>query len=219
LEKFMENKSPTNPEEWERVVVIPSNYAEEGVIPICIRAIDDQGRRVHRGWIDAVFPIADALRTLARRVIGNIYQVSELADGSVHALSAKYGEQLGRSPSMQVYVHAKYLAKDLAVGGHRVRINREVELTRSMLEVLTYEPDFEKVYEDREFLERLKEQLLLQGKTDELKMLNLYLTGAEHKIAEAFGVKRNSKARNTLSQRFWRSIGQAADILRTKPTG
>jgi hypothetical protein len=211
------NSDATN--EREGVIVIPSNYAEEGVIPICVRAIDDQGRPVHRGWIDAVCPVADALRTLARRVIGNIHQVSELADGSVHALSAKYGQQLGRSPSMQVYVHARYLAQDLAVGRHRARMAREVELTRSMLAVLRYEPDFDKAYEAREFIERLKEQLLLQGKTDELKMLNLYLTGAKHKIAEAFGVKRNSRARNTLSQRFWRSISQAADILRTKPAG
>ena len=201
------------------MVVIPSNYAEEDVIPICIRAIDDEGRPVYRGWIEAVRPIADTLRGLARRVIGNVHQVSELADGSVHALSAKYGERLGRSPSMQVYVHAKYLAQDLAVGGHRARIGRDVELTDAMLETLPYQDNFEKAYEDREFLERLKEQLRLLGKNDELKMLNLYLTESEHKIAEVFGVKRNSRARNTLSQRFWRSLGKgSAEVLRIKTT-
>jgi len=89
-------------------------------------------------------------------------------------------------------------------------------LTESLVKILSYEPGFDKAFEDREFLERLKEQLVLLGKTDELKMLNLYLTGAEHKIAAAFGVKRNSQASNTLSHRFWRSIAESVDILRTK---
>src|SRR2546427_10279167 len=110
----MEQKSSTPSQECEGVVVIPSNYAEEGVVPICIRTIDDQGRPVYRGWIEAVRPIADTLRGLARNVIGNVHQVSELADGSVHPLSAKYGGELTRSPSMQIFVYAKYLARDLA---------------------------------------------------------------------------------------------------------
>jgi hypothetical protein len=207
-----QNWSPT--QECEGVVLIPSNYAEEGVIPICVRTIDDQGRLVYRGWIEAVRPIADTLRGLARRVIGNIYQVSELADGSVHALSAKYGEKLGRSPSMQIYVHAKYLAQDIAVGGHRIRMGREVKLTETMLALLPAQHDFAKAFEDLEFLERLKETLAMLGKTDELKMLNLYLTDADHKIAEAFGVRRNSRARNLLSQRFRRAVQEAMKILR-----
>ena len=212
----MKQKSSTPSQECEGVVVIPSNYAEEGVVPICIRTIDDEGRPVYRGWIEAVRPVADSLRGFARRVIKNIHQVSELADGTVHTLSGKYGNRLGRSPSMQIYVHAKYLAQDLAVGGRRARVGRDVELTDSLVKHVAYQPNFDKAFEDREFLERLKEQLMLLGKTDELKMLNLYLTGAEHKIPEVFGVKGNSTARNTLSHRFWRSIAQSVDILRTK---
>jgi len=210
----MQNNSSTPTQECERVVIIPANYEEEGVIPICIRAIDDQGRAVYRGWIEAVRPIADTLRGLARRVIGNVWQVSELADGSVHALSAKYGEQLGRSPSMQIYVNAKYRAQDLAVGEHRTRMGLDVELTDTILALLPSQQDFSKAYEDCDFVERLKEKLLLLGKADELTMLNLYLTGAEHKIPEVFGVKRNSRARNLLSKRFRRGVDEAVKLLR-----
>ncbi len=211
----MEQKLSTPAQECEGVVVIPSNYAEEGVVPICIRTIDDHGRRVYRGWIEAVRPIADTLRGLAAHVIGNVHQVSELADGSVHPLSAKFGSELGRSPSMRVFVMAKFLAQDLSVvGGRRARLGMDVELTDMMLDLLRDERDFSKAYEDREFLDRLKDELRLAGKKDELKMLNLYLTDNEHKIATAFGVKKNSQERNTLSKRFWRSVTQGADRLR-----
>ena len=214
----MEQNSSTPFQECEGVVVIPSNYAEEGVVPICIRTIDDDGRPVYRGWIEAVRPVADSLRGVAKRVIKNIYQVSELADGTVHTLSAKYGKRLGRSPSLQVYVHAKYLALDLVAGGRRLRVGRDVQLTETLAKDLAYQPHFDKAFEDREFLDRLKEQLTLLGKTDELKMLNLFLTGAEHKMSEIFGAKGNETARNTVSHRFWRSIAQSVDILRTKAT-
>src|SRR5207244_8220269 len=112
---------------------IPSDYEESGVIPICIRKIDDLGRPVYEGWINAVRPIADPLRALARRVIGNIWQVSELADGSVHALSAKHQDRLGTEPSYQIYAHAKRLARDIAVGGRRARTALDVDLKEHVL--------------------------------------------------------------------------------------
>ena len=142
-------------------------------------------------------------------------QVSELADGSVHPLSAKFGSELGQSPSMRVFVMAKFLAQDLAVvGGRRTRLGRDVELTDMMLDCLPDERDFSKAYEDREFLDRLKDELRLAGKKDELKMLNLYLTNRENKMAAVFGGKSNSQERNTLSKRFWRSVAQGAERLR-----
>ena len=120
---------------------------------------------------------------------------------------------------MRIFVMAKYLARDLAVvGGRRARLGMEVELTDTMLELLPTEQDFAKAYEDREFLERLQEELRLAGKKDELKMLMLYLTDNEHKIAAAFGVRRNSKERNTLSKRFWRSVAEGANRLRQGTT-
>jgi len=215
----MEQKSLTPTQECEGVVVIPSDYAEEGVVPICIRTIDDDGRRVHRGWIEAVRPIAETVRGLAAHVIGNVHQVSELADGSVHPLSAKFGSKLGRSPSMRIFVMAKYLAQDLSVvGGRRARLGMNVGLTDKILNSLRDEHDFSKAYEDREFLDRLKDELNLAGKKDELKMLNLYLTNRENKIAAVFGGKSNSQERNTVSHRFWRSIAQGAERLRHGPT-
>ena len=90
----------------------------------------------------------------------------------------------------------------------------DVQLTDTMIALLPDQQDFAKAYEDREFVERIKDQLILLGKVDELTMLNLYLTGAEQKVAEVFGVKRNSRARNALSQRFRRGIDEAVKLLR-----
>lgn len=209
----MNNNSSSPTQDCGGVVIIPANYAEEGVVPICIRTIDDQDRPVHRGWIEAIRPVADPFRALARRVIGNIHQVSELADGSVHALNAKFGSDFGRSPSMRLWVHAKFLAQDIAAGGHRNRMRRDVSLTDVMLDMLPVEHDFARAFEDQEFLERVIETLQMLGKTDELTIANLYLTNSEHKIAEAFGVKRNSPARNLISQRFRRGINEALKRL------
>ena len=183
----MGQNSSTPTQRCEDVVVIPSNYADEGVVPICIRTVDDEGRRVYRGWIDAVVPIADRLRWLAGHVMGNVHQVSELADGSIHPLSARFGEELGRSPSMRIFVMAKYKARDLAAGGRNARLGLEIGLADAMLDVLAGGQDFAKAYEDQEFLQRLQEELRLAGKKDELKMLRLYLIDNEHNIAADSG--------------------------------
>jgi len=87
----MEQYSSIAPQDDERLVIIPRNYREEGVVPIYIRTVDDEGISVFRGWIDAVYPIADRLRALAGRIFGEPWQVSELTEGSVHALNREHG--------------------------------------------------------------------------------------------------------------------------------
>jgi hypothetical protein len=59
------------------------------------------------------------LRRLARNILVDVGMVSELTERSVHGLSARYGKQLGTSPSGQIYEDARWLARDIASGGWR----------------------------------------------------------------------------------------------------
>jgi hypothetical protein len=204
---------PEPPQDDEKLVLIPANYAEESVVPICIRAIDDMGRPVYRGWIEAVWPVADPLRILARRILGDVWKVSELTEGSVHGLNARYGKELGRAPSGRIFGDAKWRALDLAAGGRRPRVGRDVDLWDETLAAMADPEDFAKAYEDREFFQRLEERLKSTGQTDTLIMLQMYLSNSEDEIAAVFGIERNSRGRNTLSQRFRRSMHKTLKLL------
>ena len=73
--------------------------------------------------------------------------------------------------------------------------------------------DFAKAYEDQDFFARLEERLKTTGQTDTLIMLQMYLSNSEDEIAEVFGIERNSQGRNTLSQRFRRSLNRTLKLL------
>jgi hypothetical protein len=195
------------------LVVIPPDYETKGIIPICISDVDDDGRVVHRGWIEAVPRVADRLRSLARNVIGDAMCVSELTEGSVHSLNALHGEKFGRSPSRRIYVDAWWRAKDIAAGGRRARVGREIELKEQMLACMREPYDFARAFEDREFMERLEVRLDNLGMDDLKLMLQLYLSDAEDQIPRVFGIEPNSRERNTLSQRWRRGIRKAFNLL------
>jgi len=200
-------------ESEDLVVIPPPDHADVRLVPpICIRMIDDEGRRVHRGWIDATWPIAEKLRFLARMVIGEVWRVSELAEGSVNALSAKHGEKLGKFPSKRIYVHAKWRARDLRVGGYRARMGLDVELRDHVLAVLEEPYNFAKAIEDRDLVSRLEERLEALGQTDVLKWVKMYRTDSEEYITAVFGVQ-GKQARNTLSQQVRRSLRKAFNLL------
>lgn len=202
----MEKTSSTPPQDDEGLVIIPWNYEQERVVPIYIRTVDVEGRRVHRGWIDAVRPITDPLRALAKRVIGEEWQVAELAEGSVHALNKKYGETVGRCPEAQVWADATWRVQDIAAGSRRARSCRDVELKDYVLDHLAAPHNLQQAYEDKELLELLRQELLRRGNADLLVMLNMHMTGAKDLIPEVFGVEPNSRARNTLSQQWSRGM-------------
>lgn len=193
------------------LVVIPGNYLETGVIPICIRSIDDRGNSVYRGWIEAVEPVADTLRTMARTIMRDIWRVSELAEASVHSLSARYGEALGRCPHGRIYIDARWRAHDLAAGSRRTRVKREVMLPDHMVD--RRDPyDFERVFEEREIVDRLEDELTAMGLTDVLEMMRMYTSDSDDEIPKVFGVPEGAagyRAKNTLSQRFRRGMRRA----------
>jgi len=195
------------PEENEQYVVIP-DHRPQGV-PILIRKVDDQGRHVHRDWIYGVPPIADQLRSIARNVIGEPWRVSELAEGSVHALSAEHGEDVGESPAKRIYSYAKWFARDLKVGGKRVRDGLDVELTDQILAVLRGPYDnFEKVVQDKEFATRLEERLQVLGMDDILKMVRMIRAECEEQIPTVFGAK-TLRERNNIAQQLHRGLQKA----------
>ena len=200
-------------QDGEGLIVIPLNYAEEGIVPIAIRSIDDRGRAVFPGWIAAVPPVADPLRNLARHVLGDVWRVSELTESSVHALSATHGERLGYTPSTRVYADACWRARDLAAGGRRARTGRDVSLKDELLAIAKDPHDFAKAFEDRELINRLEERLKGSNQTEVLIMLQMYLSESEDQIASFFGAKRNSRTRNRLTQRFRRGIREVLKLL------
>ena len=114
------------------IVTIPFDYDpvryEASVVPIFLNDTDEQGKRIHFGWIEAVVPIHDKLTALARRVLGDAWRVSEVTDLSVHHLSGKYGNDLGPNPSRRVYVTARRKAHGLEDPGARMHLGKNVAL-------------------------------------------------------------------------------------------
>jgi DNA-directed RNA polymerase specialized sigma24 family protein len=194
------------------LVIIPSHFDRGRCsTPICIRTVDDEGRRVYSGWIKAVVPVADPLRALAKNVVGDAWKVSELAEHAVHRLSAKHGEKLGDSPSKRIYSIARWRARDIVAGGKRRRIGYEQELTNEALSALPEPTDFAKAYEDREFIRRLRETLETQGLADISAMMDLYLSESED--AAFTETAPCSQERNTLMHRFLYNLRKAVKLL------
>ncbi len=187
-------------------VVIPPDYAEIGVVPICISDVDYEGRLVVPGWIEAVKPIADPLRAMTKAITGDTHNVSQVTEESVHSLSARNGDNLGRNPSSRVYASAKHRALNLRAGGARRRKGLDVEVRAMVLGSLSIRPEFASALENREFFERLRNKAREMGRFDVETMINLHLSDAEDQIPIVFGVRPNSRERNTLSQRLYRGM-------------
>jgi hypothetical protein len=202
------NFSPSG--ESGSLVVIPHNYIEVGErFPICIRTIDDYGRAVYRGWIDAVEPVADTLRTIARTIMRDIWRVSELAEASVHSLSARCGEELGRCPQGRIYIDARWRAHDLAAGNRRRRVRLEVELPDHMLDDRADPQDHEELFVQRHLVEKVEQELISEGRIDSVEMMHLYLADCADEIPKVFGIPdgpEGYRAKNTLFQQFRREM-------------
>lgn len=193
--------------------VIPENYLETGVVPICISQVDKAGKSVFKGWIDAVPPVAEPLRRLARN-LGDVWLVSQLAEESVHQLSARHGEVLGPAPSSAIYRDAAWRAADMRAGGRRERDGLNMQLLEAMIACLREPYNFAHAYEDNEYFERLLQRLRDEGMDDVEMMVKMYLAEADDQIPAAFGIeKRASTAWQSLSKRFLRGIRRAASSL------
>jgi hypothetical protein len=195
------------------IVTIPFDFDQlpdpSGVVPICIEDTDREGCPIDRGWLSAVIPIADPLRRLSRRVLDDVWRVSELAELSVHALWYKHRHNLGRSPSARIFTYAKWKAQDLRAGGRNARRGVEVELLDSIRARLRSAHD---VHAQVQFLEidaALKRHFEAQGVAHIGKMMDMWLYSYTwDQIAERVG-----KSPKAATKDFWRWFRRALEDL------
>jgi hypothetical protein len=186
------------------LVTIPFDFDEtrnpHRVIPICIEDTDRYGRPINPGWFQAVLPIADPLRRLAGRILGDAWRVSELSEGSVHALWYKHGDDLGRNPSGRIYAHAKWRAQDLRAGGRNARRGIEVELLDTLRASLLPIDDISRRIEIQEIAEVLDQHFERNGVPHVSEMLDLWLYGwTWPEIADHIGKQPKAATKD-----FWR---------------
>src|SRR5579862_3546411 len=104
------------------VVTIPFDYenlspAEQaGIVPICIKATDDEGNPIAWVGFEAVERIQNNLRLLAKFFLDDVWRVAEITEAAVHHLWRLHGNNLGRHPSRRVYAAAKWEARDRKAG-------------------------------------------------------------------------------------------------------
>jgi len=194
------------------IITVPFDYDEKlypRVVPICICDTDERGNAVHRGWVEfGVAPIADKLRQLSHRLLGDVYRVSEVAESVVHAASRKRGADLGTNPELLVYKSAEWRALDLKAGGRRARTGADVELFVATVDQLAATIDLVADTELQDILEKLVAQAIELGMTEAAAMVEMMLRGCP---AEEF-TRRFGKRRNTLTQLFFRHMRKAAHV-------
>jgi DNA-directed RNA polymerase specialized sigma24 family protein len=183
-----------------------TNPQAQSVVPICIEETDRNGEAIEFGWFEAVVPVADSLRSLARRMLRDVWLVSELAEGSVHALWNEHGSNLGRRPSGQILADAKWRARNMRNGGRNARRGVEVELLESVLAGLRSPDDVARTAEARDIEERLKRLFEERGVPHVSEIMDLWLQGDTWpEIAEQIG-KGPRTASKQLSRWFRRGL-------------
>jgi gamma-glutamyl:cysteine ligase YbdK (ATP-grasp superfamily) len=192
------------------IITVPFDYDEKlhpGVVPICICDTDRRGNAVHRDWIEfGVAPIADRLRSLSSRLLGDVFRVSEVTESVVHAVSRKRGADLGTHPDRLVYKSAEWRALDLKFGGRRARTGNDVELFVETLDHLSDEFDLAADTEARDVLDKVVATARELGMAEAVAMVPMMLRGCD---ADEY-IRRFGKRRNTLTQMFFRHMRKAA---------
>jgi len=192
------------------VVTIPFDYDEksaESIVPICINDIDSDGNRISPKLIEfGVVPVADPLRTIAQRVLKDVWRVSEITDLALHSYWRKHRNNFGEQPSLRILKRAHWFAEDLRVGSRRARRKADVELFETTLDSLCDQFDLVAHYEARDTLDRLLEELERLGMHDVRAMVPMMLRDCE---AKDF-IARFGQSRNTISQKFYRGMRKAA---------
>ncbi len=204
------------------VVTIPFDYEQlpdpNSVVPICIEDTDRDGRRIAWGWFDAVVPIANRLRGLARRRLEDEWRVSELAESTVHDVWYEHLDNFGFWPSGRLWRHARWKAEDLRAGGRRSRRGVETPLPddeaalqsliqladpRALARLVPHRDwNFADELERRQFFEALVHRMKLRGHIQAGEMLDMLAHGMERAEVNACFRKKP----NTLTQGLHRAI-------------
>jgi hypothetical protein len=211
--------SPGGEPHEKRFVIVPFNYyelpAEErsSIVPICVNRIDNTGSVIAwRLFSEGVVPIADLLRRLARLILKDVWLVSELTEGSVHAVWNTHGGDLGPWPSRLLYKHARRRAEDMRAGGARARRGYDV-LLHELAAAIRDQHDFAAKYEAQQRLRALRRELIRRGEDDVNEMIDLILYGCEWKhVAGHLGKSVTPQTVNTIQRRFWRTVTKIARL-------
>ena len=200
------------------LVTIPFNYEElsaserDRIVPICMAAHDSQGRRIAWGWFEAVANIQNPLRRLSRATLQDEWRVSEIAEGAVHGVWRTHGDNLGRSPSGQIYARAKWYARDLQAGTKSQRNGLTValdELDQLVQQKLAKDPrDYGSEYQKSLDLALISQQLAANGGEEVSAILDLIQDGLTWpEIGERLGKKPD-----TVRKRFDRWLERRSDF-------
>lgn len=105
------------------VVTIPFDFEtgrnRQGLVPICISETDADGHRIAWPWFEAIIPIGDYLRKLARERIGDVWQVSEFAEMSLRAQWRNHRDDFGPYPHRRIAAYVRWAAEALRCGDPR----------------------------------------------------------------------------------------------------
>lgn len=197
------------------VITIPFDYDPQKYdeVPIFLNDTDDDGDKIFFGWIEAVVPVQDKLRSLARRVLQDVWRVSELTDVTLRYLWRTHRENLGPHPSFRVYRSANKQAHHLEDPGARVhcQLNFSLDwLDEYQLDSLV-ETDYgtESQLQRNLDLDRFESKLKQQGSRTELEVYRLLRAGYYWR---EIGPKVGERP-NTIFRRFRRQILGIADIV------
>jgi hypothetical protein len=201
------------------IVVIPFNFEQltpaeqQKIVPICLTRKDRLGNDIAWGWIEAVSRIQNPLKSLARRVLYDVWRASEIADLAVHSVWELHGEDFGRWPERRVYVQAKWCAQDLQAGTQRERRGRTValdDLEESIRKRALVDPaDYDARYIAGIQLSELSRRLDRAGRPDVREMLDYLRNGCNwDEVGDLTG-----QTANTAQRRFWRWIKRILDSL------
>ena len=199
------------------IVTIPFDYEagrdRSSLVPICINDTDRIGRIISRAWFEAVVPVAERLRALARQRLFDVWRVSELAELAVHANWMNHGDDYGRHPHLRIYQYARWKVEDLRCGHWRARRRLDVSLGPGA-EKIADPRDYAAEYQSERLVDRLRDELRDAGMADVAEMMDMVLHGCKWPdVAWEFGRERSERVLNSLRHRYRRTMKRITDRL------
>jgi hypothetical protein len=180
----------------ESVVVIPENYEAlsqaqgKRIIPICIKACDEDGSPIATEWFSlGVAPVHAELVGMAHHQLGDPW----------------CGSNLGHFPARRVLKKAMWVSEELKYGDwHRIRYLYLAieELDMKMRDAMLPDPgEYPALFEQKIMLDSVEDRLELEGRTQIRAMFQLMRRGYRwHEIAERLGIRTGEIAK----RRFYR---------------
>jgi hypothetical protein len=192
------------------VITIPFDYNtgryRRGLVPICIPEMDEDGHPIAHEWFQAVVPVAEYLRHLARRRLRDVWRVSELAELAVHAQWRKHRYNFGTYPHRRISEYARWTVEDLRCGHVRLRKRMDILLgdgDKGLIDPLNYQSRFDCAHDIDQIRTELQ-RLVSEQAARTLDMLILGFSWEE--IASSFGMDNSGRNLNLLRKKYSRAV-------------